>query len=45
MALDPVTKKIYLPTADIETVPNADPKKPFVQKMKPGTFRVLVVSP
>ena len=45
MALDPVTKKIYLPTADIETVPNADPKKPFVRKMKPGSFRVLVVAP
>jgi WD40 repeat protein len=45
MALDPVTKKIYLPTADIETVSNADPKKPFSRKMKPGSFRVLVVSP
>jgi WD40 repeat protein len=45
MALDPITKKIYLPTADIETVPNADPKKPFVRKMRPGSFRVLVVAP
>jgi hypothetical protein len=45
MALDPITKKIYLPTADIETVPTPDPKKPFVRKMKPGSFRVLVVAP
>jgi hypothetical protein len=45
MALDPITKKIYLPTADIEIVPNTDPKKPFVRKMKPGSFRVLVVAP
>jgi DNA-binding beta-propeller fold protein YncE len=45
MALDPITKKIYLPTADIETVATSDPKKPFVRKMKPGSFRVLVVSP
>jgi hypothetical protein len=45
MALDPQTKKIYLPTADIETVPTMDPKKPFVRKIKLGTFRILVVSP
>jgi WD40 repeat protein len=45
MALDPVTKKIYLPTAEFETTPNADPDKPFVRKMKPGSFRVLVVAP
>ena len=45
MALDPVTKKIYLPTADIETVATSDPKKPFVRKMKAGSFRVLVVAP
>jgi hypothetical protein len=45
MALDPLTKKIFLPTADIETVATSDPMKPFVRKMKPGTFRVLVVVP
>jgi WD40 repeat protein len=45
MALDPITKKIYLPTADIETVANPDPKKPFVRRLKPGSFRVLVVAP
>ena len=45
MALDPVTKKIFLPTADIETSPNADPQKPFVRRIKPGSFRVLVVAP
>jgi hypothetical protein len=45
MALDPITKKIYLPTAYIETIPTMAPKKPFARKMKPGSFRVLVVSP
>jgi WD40 repeat protein len=45
MALDPVTKKIYLPTADIETVATPDPAKPFVRKIKPGSFRVLVATP
>jgi hypothetical protein len=45
MALDPVTKKIFLPTADIETVPTTDPKRPYARKMKPGSFRVLVISP
>jgi hypothetical protein len=42
MTLDPVTKKIYLPTADIETVATSDPKKPFARKMNSassvGTF-------
>jgi DNA-binding beta-propeller fold protein YncE len=45
MALDPFTKRIYLPTADIETLPNPDPKKPFVKKIKPESFRVVVVAP
>jgi DNA-binding beta-propeller fold protein YncE len=45
MALDPITKKIYLPTADIETVATSDPKKPYARRMKPGSFRVLVVAP
>jgi WD40 repeat protein len=45
MALDPVTKKIFLPTADIETIATPDPKKPYVRKMKLGSFRVLVVAP
>lgn len=45
MALDPISKKIYLPTADFETIANPDPKEPFVRKVKPGSFRVLVVAP
>jgi DNA-binding beta-propeller fold protein YncE len=45
MALDPITKKIYLPTADIESVPTQDPQKPYARKMKSGSFRVLVVAP
>jgi DNA-binding beta-propeller fold protein YncE len=45
MALDPVTKKVYLPTADLETVATSDPQKPYVRKMKPESFRVVVVAP
>ena len=45
MAFDPITKKIYLPTADIETVATSDPQKPYGRKIKPGSFRVLVVGP
>jgi DNA-binding beta-propeller fold protein YncE len=46
MAFDPKTKKMFLPTAEFETVPNTDPKVPFPFKMqiRPGTFTVLVVS-
>jgi hypothetical protein len=45
MAFDPKTKKIFLPTADFETVPNSDPKfpYPFKRQIKPGSFHVLVV--
>lgn len=44
MALDPITKKIFLPTADIETLANPDSQRPYVRKVKPGSFRVLVVA-
>jgi outer membrane protein assembly factor BamB len=47
MTFDPKTKKIFLPTAEFETIPNTDPKfpYPFKRQMKPGTFHVLVVAP
>jgi DNA-binding beta-propeller fold protein YncE len=45
MAFDSKTKKIFLPTAEFETVPNTDPQfqSPFKQHMKAGSFSVLVV--
>jgi len=45
MAFDPKTKKIFLPAAEFETVPNTDPKYPFPFKpqIRPGSFGVLVV--
>ncbi len=44
MAFDPKTKNIYLPTADFEFIPDADPKKPPQRRWKAGSFSVLVVS-
>jgi hypothetical protein len=44
MAFDPKTKNIYLPTADFEFIPDADPKKPPQRRWKTGSFTVLVVS-
>jgi DNA-binding beta-propeller fold protein YncE len=43
MVFDPKTKNIYLLTAEFETVPNADPAKSPVRKMRAGSFCVLVV--
>jgi len=44
MAFDPKTKNIYLPTADFEFIPDADPKKPPQRRWKAGSFMVLVVA-
>jgi hypothetical protein len=44
MAFDPKTRNIYLPTADFEFIPDADPKKPPTRRSKTGSFQVLVVS-
>jgi len=46
MAFDPITKNIYLPTAEMDTVPNTDPKldSPFRLQIVSGSFAVLVVS-
>ena len=44
MAFDPLSGKIYLPTAELETVPSGDPQKLPQRKIKPGSFTILVVS-
>lgn len=44
MAFDAKTKNIYLPTQEVEWIPDADPKKPPKRQWKAGTFEVLVVS-
>ncbi len=43
MAFDPKTKKIYLPAAEYEMVPSAEPGKPARRTVKPGTFVLLVL--
>lgn len=43
MALDPKTKKIFLPAAEYVETPNADPAKRPQRSVKPGSFAVLVV--
>jgi hypothetical protein len=45
MAFDAKTKRIYLPVADFEMVPDSDPKKAPGMRMKPGSFRILVAEP
>jgi DNA-binding beta-propeller fold protein YncE len=45
MGFDSATKKIFLPTADMETVASPDPNQPPMRRVTPGSFRVLVVSP
>jgi len=43
MALDPKTKKIFLPAAEFQVTPNADASKRPQRTMKPGSFAILVV--
>jgi DNA-binding beta-propeller fold protein YncE len=43
MAFDPKTKKIFLPSVEYETTPNADPTKQPRRTTKPGSFTVLVL--
>jgi hypothetical protein len=45
MAFDPRTKRIYLPAADIDLIPAADPSQRPQRKILPNTFQVLVVRP
>ena len=43
MALDPVTKKVFLPAAEFDVAPTAEPGGRPKRTMKPGSFAVLVV--
>lgn len=43
MAFDNKTKKIFLPAAEVEIIPSADPKQKPKKSVKEGTFAVLVV--
>jgi DNA-binding beta-propeller fold protein YncE len=43
MAFDGKTKKIYLPAAEVEITPSADPAQKPKRTVKDGTFAVLVV--
>ena len=43
MALDPKTKKIFLPAAEYQETPASDPGKRPQRTVKPGSFVVLVV--
>src|SRR6266568_2761321 len=42
MAFDPKTKKVFLPAAEYQETPAADPTKRPQRTVKPGTFVVLV---
>ena len=45
MVFDPRTKSVFLPAADVEVIPAADPSQRPQRKVRPGTFQVLVVRP
>ncbi|HLK65898.1 MAG TPA: alkaline phosphatase [Bryobacteraceae bacterium] len=45
MAFDVKTKRIFLPAADVETIPAADPAQRPQRKVTPGSFGVLVAEP
>jgi alkaline phosphatase len=45
MAYDPRTKRVYLPAADVEVIPSADPAQRPQRKILANTFQVLVVRP
>lgn len=46
IALDPVTHRIYLPTAQFETTPTPAPEAPRQRpKIVPNTFKLLVFAP
>ena len=46
MAFDAQTKKIFLPAAQLDVVPNTDPKvsSQFQMKVRPGSFTVVVLA-
>jgi hypothetical protein len=43
MAFDPKTRQIFLPAAEYDEIPAADPTKRPRRSVKPGTFAILVV--
>jgi hypothetical protein len=43
MALDPKTKKIFLPAAEYQETPATEPGRRPQRSVKPGSFAVLVV--
>ncbi len=46
MALDPTTRRIYLPTAQFEPMPSPAPGAPRQRpKIVPNTFKLLVYAP
>ncbi len=45
MALDPKTKRVYLPAADVDVIPAATPSDKTQKKIRPGSFSVLVLRP
>jgi DNA-binding beta-propeller fold protein YncE len=45
LGFDPVTKRIFLPRADLESVKTGDPTNPTMFKSKPDSFVVLVAEP
>jgi hypothetical protein len=47
MGYDSKTRKLYVPSADLEVIEESDPTHgtEYHQKVKPGTFRVLVLEP
>jgi DNA-binding beta-propeller fold protein YncE len=45
MAYDPHTKRVFLPAADVEVIPAADPAQRAQRKILANTFQVLVVRP
>jgi hypothetical protein len=44
MALDPKTKKIFLPAAEYQEIPATEPGKRPQRSVKPGTFALIVVA-
>jgi YVTN family beta-propeller protein len=45
MAFDAQTRKIFVPAADVEIIPAADPSQKPQRKVTPGTFAVYVAEP
>jgi outer membrane protein assembly factor BamB len=43
MAFDAKTKKIFLPAADVEIIPTADPAQKPLRRVTPDTFSVIVL--